>query len=81
MACEIQLVNLNKKNAQGKHVRIRMWFGGYKQACATNTLKSLILNMLIGVTEVSLTFLLVILRIHKLNTCRVARECLCQFLF
>merc|ERR1711898_67700 len=37
--------------AKGMHVRIRMWFGGYKQACATNTLKSLILNMLIGVTE------------------------------
>jgi large subunit ribosomal protein L9e len=51
MACEIQLVNMNTKKNQGKHVRIRMWFGGYKQACATNTLKSLILNMLIGTTE------------------------------
>ena len=32
-----------------------MWFGGYKQACAVNTLKSHISNMIIGVTEVSIT--------------------------
>ena len=30
-----------------------MWFGGYKQACSVNTLKSLIENMITGVTEVS----------------------------
>ena len=46
---------MNTKKNQGKHVRIRMWFGGYKQACATNTIKSLIFNMLTGVTEVSPT--------------------------
>merc|ERR1712188_354522 len=51
LACEIQLINCKEKKRQGLHVRIRMWFGGYKQACATNTLKSLILNMLTGVTE------------------------------
>ena len=36
---------------------IRIWFGGYKQACAVNTLKSLITNMITGVTEVSPSFL------------------------
>merc|ERR1712045_589163 len=35
----------------GWHIRIRMWFGGYKQACSVNTLKSLIENMITGVTE------------------------------
>ena len=42
----------NKKK-KGKFIRIRMWFGGYKQACSVNTLKSLIENMITGVTEVS----------------------------
>merc|ERR1711907_54484 len=51
LACEIQLVTCNTKNLKGKHVRVRMWFGGYRQACATNTIKSLIINMLTGVTE------------------------------
>merc|ERR1712216_1057998 len=36
---------------KGLYVRIRMWNGGYKQACAVTTFKSLISNMIIGVTE------------------------------
>merc|ERR1719263_1740241 len=36
---------------KGKHVRIQMWMGGYKQACAVTTFKSHISNMFIGVTE------------------------------
>ena len=39
---------------KGKYVRIQMWNGGYRQACAVTTIKSLINNMFIGVTEVSL---------------------------
>ena len=31
-----------------------MWNGGYKQACSVTTFKSLIANMITGVTEVSL---------------------------
>merc|ERR1719247_2179927 len=36
---------------KGLYVRIQMWNGGYKQACAVTTFKSLISNMIIGVTE------------------------------
>merc|ERR1719331_2642453 len=38
---------------KGLYVRIQMWNGGYKQACAVTTFKSLINNCIIGVTEVS----------------------------
>ena len=36
---------------KGLCARIRMWNGGYKQACAVTTVKSLISNMITGVTE------------------------------
>merc|ERR1712046_526581 len=36
---------------QGKYARIQMWNAGYRQACAVTTIKSLINNMIIGVTE------------------------------
>ena len=57
LPCEIQAVSSAGKKRPGPHLRIRMWFGGYKQACSVNTLKSHILNMITGVTEVSTTFL------------------------
>merc|ERR1712086_767571 len=38
---------------KGLYVRLQMWNGGYKQACAVTTFKSLIGNCIIGVTEVS----------------------------
>jgi hypothetical protein len=41
------------KNKNGLYVRIQMWNGAYKQACTVTTFKSLISNMMIGVTEVS----------------------------
>lgn len=44
---------MQTKKAKGKHVRIQMWNGAYKQACAVSTIKSHINNMIIGVTEVS----------------------------
>ena len=53
LAVELQKMNLKEKKRSGIHIRIRMWFGGYKQACSVNTLKSLIENMIVGVTEVS----------------------------
>lgn len=34
-------------------IRIRMWYGTYKNTCSVRTLKSLINNMFIGVHEVS----------------------------
>merc|ERR1719453_178623 len=41
---------------KGLYVRIQMWNGKYKQACSVTTVKSLIANCIIGVTEVSKTF-------------------------
>merc|ERR1719409_899144 len=38
---------------KGLYVRIQMWSGKYKQACAVTTFKSIISNCIIGVTEVS----------------------------
>merc|ERR1719282_897642 len=51
VACELKKMKQDSKKRNGTFVRIRIWFGGYKQACAVNTLKSHISNMIIGVTE------------------------------
>merc|ERR1712003_44924 len=52
LSVELQKMNIkNNSKRSGWHIRIRMWFGGYKQACSVNTLKSLIENMITGVTE------------------------------
>ena len=53
LACELKKMKQDSSKRKGVFIRIRIWFGGYKQACAVNTLKSLIGNMIIGVTEVS----------------------------
>lgn len=42
------------KGKKGNFLRIRMWFGGYKQACLVGTILSLIRNMFKGVRQVSL---------------------------
>ena len=54
VACELKKMKQATKKRTGTFIRIRIWFGGYKQACAVNTLKSHIGNMIIGVTNVSL---------------------------
>jgi len=51
---DIRVMNVVGKNKKGLYVRIQMWNGAYKQACTVTTFKSLISNMMIGVTEVSL---------------------------
>ena len=53
VACELKKMKQESKKRNGTFIRIRIWFGGTKQACAVNTLKSHISNMIIGVTEVS----------------------------
>ena len=53
LACELKKMKQDSAKRSGLFIRIRIWFGGTKQACAVNTLKSLIGNMIIGVTEVS----------------------------
>ena len=42
------------KAAGSSVVRIQMWNGAYRQACAVYTFKSIISNCIIGVTEVSI---------------------------
>jgi len=54
VSCEIKKMKQDTKRRVGTFIRIRIWFGGYKQSCAVNTLKTLIGNMIIGVTEVSI---------------------------
>jgi large subunit ribosomal protein L9e len=51
IALDIKVLNMATAKQKGKTVRIQMWNGGYKQACAVTTIKSLINNMFIGVTE------------------------------
>ena len=52
LSCEIQRTKKgDHKSEAGNYLRIRMWFGGRKEACAVNTLKSHISNMCQGVTE------------------------------
>ena len=53
VACELKKMQQTSKKRNGTYIRIRIWFGGTKQSCAVNTLKSHIGNMIIGVTEVS----------------------------
>jgi len=53
LACELQKMKQDSKKRKGVYIRIRMWFGGTKQACAVKTLVSLLSNMITGVTEVS----------------------------
>jgi hypothetical protein len=55
VACELKKMKQSIKKRTGTYIRIRIWFGGRKQACAVNTLKSAIKNMITGVTEVSLS--------------------------
>ena len=71
LAVELQKIKQNDNKRKGNYIRIRMWFGGYKQACAVNTLKSLIENMITGVTEVSTT------SVSPLSFC----ACVCDYCF
>ena len=52
MPVELQIKKQNTKNRKGKYLSVKMWFAGKKQACSVSTLKSLIRNMITGVTEV-----------------------------
>merc|ERR1719478_1424153 len=48
---DIKVMKMATSKLKGNYVRIQMWNGGYKQACAVTTFKSHISNMIIGVTE------------------------------
>ena len=53
MPVEMRLLKQATKNRKGQYLNIKMWFGGSKQSCSVSTLKSLIRNMISGVTNVS----------------------------
>jgi len=53
MPVELRLLKQATKNRKGQYLNIKMWFGGSKQSCSVSTLKSLIRNMISGVTNVS----------------------------
>lgn len=49
---EMQILKQATKKRNGNFIRFRKWFGAYRQACAVRTIRSLINNMITGVTEV-----------------------------
>ena len=53
MPCELSIVKQSTRTRKGQFVNVKMWFGGSKQSCSVSTLKSLIRNMITGVTKVS----------------------------
>jgi len=52
MPVEMQIKKQATKKRKGLYLNIRMWFGGLKQSCSVSTLKSIIRNMITGVTQV-----------------------------
>merc|ERR1719313_1010333 len=52
LPCEIKTMKQDTKARKGKYIRIRMWFGTYKNSTSVNTLASLIKNMFLGCQEV-----------------------------
>lgn len=53
IAVELKIVELKTRKQKGKFLNLKMWFGSRKQACSVTTLKSLLRNMVTGVTLVS----------------------------
>jgi large subunit ribosomal protein L9e len=60
MPVELNVVKQAVKKRKGLFVNIKMWFGGSKQSCSVSTLKSIIRNMITGVTNVSLLAVIVL---------------------
>lgn len=54
MPVELTIQKQNVRKRKGQFLNIKMWFAGKKQACSVTTLKSLIRNMITGVTDVSI---------------------------
>lgn len=51
---DLKVMKCTTKKHKGDMVRIQMWNGKYKKACGVSTIRSLIKNMFVGVTQVSL---------------------------
>jgi len=56
MPVEMAIKKQATKNRKGLYLNIKMWFGAAKQSCSVATLKSLVRNMISGVTEVRKSF-------------------------
>lgn len=54
---EMRLMDKTENDKKVKAIRIRMWFGQYKQKCQVKTVHTLLSNMIKGVREVSALFL------------------------
>lgn len=50
---EMRLVDVKENDKKVRAIRIRMWFGQYKQKCQVKTVHTLLNNMISGVREVS----------------------------
>lgn len=55
LQCEMRLMDNEIKGKKVKAMRIRMWFGSYKQKCQVKTVHTLLNNAISGVREVSCT--------------------------
>jgi large subunit ribosomal protein L9e len=55
MAVEMQIMKQKTEKRKGNFIRLRMWFGHYKQRSQIKTCTTLISNMFSGVVEVSAT--------------------------
>ena len=49
---EMQIKKQALRKRKGLFLNIKMWFGGLKQSCSVATLKSIVRNMITGVTQV-----------------------------
>lgn len=67
MPVELTIKKQNIRKRKGQYLNLKMWFAGKKQACSVSTLKSLIRNMITGVTDVSRTIQFTILNTSLLN--------------
>ena len=54
MPVEMQIKKQAERKRKGLFLNIKMWFGSLKQSCSVATLKSIIRNMITGVTQVSI---------------------------
>lgn len=54
MSVEMQIMKQADSKRKGNFIRLRMWFGQYKQKCQVRTCKTIINNMMNGVVEVSI---------------------------
>ena len=68
MQIDIRIMKMATKKQKGLYIRIQMWNGKYKHACGVTTIKSLINNMIIGTTQVSVHSVFLLFYLFNYNT-------------